>query len=84
MTQQIESTVTVDERITAFLTKKALQYPKIGLTVINPKMIESTFKPLHEVVADTLIEKNSKAFVKYFIQMLSSYPLPLINRTQLR
>lgn len=76
-----DSTNDVEVRIRTFLEKKAVQYPKIGLAVMNPKMIESTLRPFHEVLADQILEKNSKGMFDYVLSLLKSSPASTYGRT---
>ena len=70
----------VDAKIKNFLERKAVQYPKLGLAVLNPKVIESTLKPVHEVIADQLLEKNSKNLLNHLMNLLKYYPASSYGR----
>lgn len=71
----------IDKRIDRFLSKKALQHPSLGLAVMHPKVVESTLKPLHEVLADQLLAKGGKGLAPYLLSLLSSYPVSYGRRT---
>ena len=64
----------LDERIENFMATKAVQFPKLGLAVIDPKFAESTLKPFHESLTDRLIEKYSKNIFSYLGSLVKSYP----------
>lgn len=83
MTDDQTTNVTVEARIERFIAKKALQYPRLGLAVMNPKVVESTLKPMHEVLADKILEKHSKSISAYLLALIKAYPISSYGRTTL-
>lgn len=81
MQKVTESAEGVEVRIERFLAKKAVQYPKLGLAIMDPKTAESSLKPVHQVLDEKLIDKNGKSFLNYAIALVKSYPVTTYSRT---
>lgn len=81
MTDRQTVSVSVDKRIENFIAKKALQYPKLGLAIMHPKVVESALRPFHEVLAEQIIERHGNGFLLRLSALVKSYPLTAYGRT---